>query len=74
MSADHVALLVVALVAGWAVFRWGALILMAYAVWYLCTGQWFFAGFCFVLAGVIEAIKAPAMLLKRRAGYRGPWV
>lgn len=74
MLADHIVTLVVALTVAWAIFRWGALICMGYALWYFCTEQWFYAGFCFALACIIEATKAPVMFYARREGYSGPWV
>ncbi len=74
MILSHVITLLCVLGVLWVVFRWGGLICMVYAAWYFCTGQWFFAAFCFVIACMLEAVKAGVMVVERCLGYRGPWI
>lgn len=74
MSADHLVTLLVVVAVLWLTMRWGQLIFLGYALWYACTGQWFFAGTCFVFMCLIGAIKAPAMFVARQQGYRGSWL
>jgi hypothetical protein len=71
---DHIFTLILVVVALWVLFRWGALILTLYALWYFCTEQWGYAALCFGFTCVIEAIKGGVMLIERAQGYRGPWV
>lgn len=71
---SHVVTLICVLLILWIVFRWGGFICMAYAAWYFCTGQWFFAGICFAFAVMLETVKTGVMLVERDRGYRGPWI
>jgi hypothetical protein len=66
MIPGHVVTLISVLIALWALFRWGSLILALYGLWYFWNEQWGFAALCFVFACVIQAIKAPAILLNHR--------
>lgn len=75
MIPEHVVALVVVIFIGWVLFRWGGLIFLAYALWHFWAGEWFSAGFAFVVACFIEKVKARVMWRARHYyGYRGPWI
>ncbi|MEZ5996116.1 MAG: hypothetical protein R3C25_10195 [Hyphomonadaceae bacterium] len=74
MIPDHVITLICVIVALWALFRWGGLFCMLYALWFFWNEQWGFAALAFGFACALQTIRAGVVLLERAQGYRGPWV
>jgi len=49
----------------WVLYRWGAVILMLYAIVHLCLGQWTAAGLAFFFACVLTYVRAAFAFLER---------